>query len=208
MAAAGCEDGAPNRCVALGGGAERKIAALNATLNARPARLIATLGAACGLIALGVAGVSSAAAGPGPDAVVTAKGHGTNMRFVEHKTHIPDGGILKIKNETEEAHTFSLVKSNLVPRTRSEMRRCYDPGQVCEKITRAHEVDFATGRVGKKVVDPGHEGFDRRFSRRKKGDSVFFNRRNYKNDVQGNSFAEYSFICVIHPWMNGKLEVD
>lgn len=183
---------------------------MNAITNARRAKVAGLLGATCCLAVLGVtvAGPAGAASNAKPDAKIIAKGKGGNLRFVEQKTEIEDGGLLKIKNESSAEHTLSLVKTTLVPKNGQEMRRCYERHQVCDKITRAHEVNFMNNTIGRKIVDSDGEGFDSRFTRHKQGDSVFFNKRNYENDVQGSTTDSYAFICVIHPWMNGKIDVD
>jgi hypothetical protein len=160
---------------------------------------------------------TGSAAGGIPPSTVTIKIHGNrDPHFVVPSESIQSGGTLKIKNKTDPQkigpHTFSLVVPGDIPRTRDEQRNCFHAHHICRRVATAwHKVDFSTGNVTVNPVDPGLDGWDQmgRLTPHRKGDSFFFSQ---PDEIHGEAVSAepgtvLHFMCVIHPWMHGKIDV-
>jgi hypothetical protein len=129
------------------------------------------------------------------------------MRFGRDITVVKSGGTLTIANKTDAPHSFSLVKKSDLPRNMASMEACFSPKGACGKLFVAHEaIDPATGEErevpGKLVVNVGKDGFDQ------PGDSIFIAPKSkVKVKITAKKGAQLSFLCGIHPWMQGKLDV-
>jgi len=166
---------------------------------------IAKLGAlgATAVIATAFA-VAPAVAGSG--ATLTVPGSTTfkanqyvkdSVRWSPGTVTIASGGTLSIDNKGEEPHTFSIVKSSDVPRSTKQFEQC----KICDKIAKGHGVSEASmGPPKHPVLDVGAKGIDQA------GDSVVFI-KDTKVVVSAKPGTTLSFICAIHPWMQGKLVV-
>jgi plastocyanin len=128
------------------------------------------------------------------------------QRFGLDRVSIRPGGTLTIDNKTGEEHTFSLVKRSQVPGNLKEMGKCFEGG-VCAKIGVSHgAINPDTGEEQEPttpLVNVGKDGFNQ------PGDSVVFKPRSKtKVKVTARKGQTLSFICAIHPWMQGKLDVE
>jgi plastocyanin len=127
------------------------------------------------------------------------------MRWNSDVTVIKSGGTLTIVNKTDQPHSFSLVKRSQLPRNMAQMEGCFGPGP-CDELAVAHgAVDPETGEERDPtipLVNVGKEGFDR------PGDSVVFG-PNSKTTVKitAKKGTKLYYLCAIHPWMQGKLDV-
>lgn len=129
------------------------------------------------------------------------------MRWARDVTTIASGGTLTIVNKTEEPHTFSLVKKSQVPRNLAQMDACFRPSGVCGKLAMAHgAVDPATGEDRDPtvpLVNVGKEGFDQ------PGDSIVFGPHSKtKVMITAKKGTQLHFLCVPHPWMQARLDVE
>ena len=163
----------------------------------------------------------SLAAGSGGDAqastanTVLIKGSKTEpLHFVVPKT-IVDGESLTIVNKTQPKkvgpHTVSLVEESLRPETKSERKNCFPKG-ICGAIAEWHGVK-GKGPVTKNPAKAGKPGWSTEGNLSKNGDSWF------TGEKPGSSFTQkvnvdtshgpttIHFMCAIHPWMHGEIEV-
>ena len=124
-----------------------------------------------------------------------------NQRYTGTRT-VESGATLTISNRatTKDPHSFSLVKATDVPKTAGKVNGCFEGG-ICGKLAQAHEATD-DGPPKKPLVDVGSEGFDQA------GDSVFFQGKSQKVKITAKSGTSLSYICAIHPWMQGKLKVN
>ena len=131
-------------------------------------------------------------------------GQTDELRWLRSKTRIKSGGRLTLRNLTRaqapgipnEIHNFSIVTSRQVPRTQLQALDC----RICKAINDRHRLDAVTGQPRIAVVNRGRRGIDR------PGDSVAFSgTRRVK--VTARPGRTLSFICAIHPHMQGKLQV-
>jgi hypothetical protein len=163
----------------------------------------------CGVAALGLSGIASAG-GTGKssasnDLVIKAEGSGRGLHYVATGTDIASGGILKIRNHTNEPHTLSLVKPHRLPHGAKAQKRCFLHGHICRAIVGWHG---AHGQIN--PVDVGRKGWDKEGNLRYKGDSAFFTpAKNPKAaKVSAAPGTTLHYICAFHPWMHGRIHVD
>jgi hypothetical protein len=131
----------------------------------------------------------------------------SSMRFRTDVISIRSGGRLTIVNRgpKDEGHTFTIVKSSDVPKTVAGFDKCYAPTGACGRTLAAHQFPEGDGPPKVLLVDGG-DGFN------KLGDSVVIGPTDspFKTQTITISAARGTtlrFMCVIHPWMNGKLKV-
>jgi plastocyanin len=170
-----------------------------------------------------IAATGVAAAGGGPDkqgtsqgpstVVITAKGHGGNLKWSPSQANVLPGDTVELRNTSGEGHTFSLVAQGDLPQTNSQIRHCFSSG-ICGQIAAAHGVEPPDFQIQQRRVDSGAHGLDTEFQSAPKakrggqtGDSVIYN-RNVKHWLVSSTGDEtLYFMCAIHPWMQGQLDV-
>ncbi|HSI80183.1 MAG TPA: hypothetical protein VK919_05975 [Solirubrobacterales bacterium] len=184
---------------------------MTGTISPGPrARLLAGLAGAV------LVGALLAIAGPAPaDAAKTVemKGGGKNLRFVAPKS-VRKGKALRVVNQTNPErvgpHTFTLVSKKVMPTTRRQQNKCFDgPKRVCFRAAVAHEVDFETFEVGRPLVEAGRPGWDRSFTKTRIGDSWYTETEDeaLSQKVSAKRGKTLRFLCIVHPFMQGKIEV-
>lgn len=134
------------------------------------------------------------------------------LRFVAPKT-IVSGESLEVLNQTNAKqvgpHTFSLVGKGYVPKTPNARKLCFTPHHICKAIADWHGVK-GEGPPTKNPAEAGLEGWDTMGTLTKKGDSWFTGEKPKASIVQKVSAAAGTtihFICAVHPWMHGSIEV-
>jgi hypothetical protein len=134
------------------------------------------------------------------------------LRFEAPKT-IASGAQLEVLNQTNPKqvgpHTFSLVTKGSLPKTPKARQSCFTPKHICMSIAHWHGVK-GNGPVKVNPVDPGNDGWDTLGSLTKTGDSWFTGNKPNASITQPVSAAagtKIYFMCAIHPWMQGSIEV-
>jgi plastocyanin len=127
------------------------------------------------------------------------------MRFGRDITVVKSGGTLTIVNKTDQPHSFSLVKKSQLARNMAQMEGCFGRGP-CDELALTHgAVNPETGEEQDPtipLVNVGKEGFDQ------PGDSVVFGPKSKtKVKITAKKGSQLYFLCAIHPWMQGKLDV-
>lgn len=123
-----------------------------------------------------------------------------NMRFNKDRVVIRSGGTLTVRNRTSEPHTISLVKRSDQPRTFRQMEACFEGG-ICAELSAAHGVTSPEAEPTVPLVDVGATGFDRA------GDSSLFMEDPLRLKVTAAAGKNLFYICLIHPWMQGRIAV-
>ncbi len=120
--------------------------------------------------------------------------------YHEGKITIASGGTLKLRDKTGEDHTFSLVKKQ--PKTLKAANDCFGPTGVCGQILAAHG-GSDNGPPTNPVVNVGADGFDQA------GDSVVLpgKSKNTTVKITAKAGTRLKFMCVIHPQMQGEIDV-
>lgn len=174
-----------------------------------------------GIIAIAVGLIATLALAPalasgatelGPANTVFIKAGKGGLRFEAPKT-IVIGEELEVLNQTNPKqvgpHTFSLVTKGSIPKTPKARQVCFTPKHICMSIAHWHGVT-GNGPVKVNPVEVGLEGWDTLGSLTKKGDSWFTGTKPNASITQKVSAAAGTtiyFMCAIHPWMHGSIEV-
>jgi hypothetical protein len=134
------------------------------------------------------------------------------LRFEAPKT-IVVGEELEVLNQTNPKqvgpHTFSLVTKGSIPKTAKARQLCFTPNHICKAIASWHGVK-GEGAPTKNPVKAGAEGWDTLGSLTKKGDSWFTGTKpnaSFQQPVTAAAGTTIYFMCAIHPWMHGSIEV-
>jgi hypothetical protein len=147
---------------------------------------------------------------PAHTVVMTTKG---GLRFEAPKTIIA-GEDLEVLNQTNPKqvgpHTFSLVTKGSVPKTPKARQTCFTPKHICMAIAKWHGVT-GNGPVAKNPVKAGAAGWDTLGSVTKTGDSWFTGEKksgtSIVQPVTAAAGTTIYFMCAIHPFMHGSIEV-
>jgi hypothetical protein len=117
------------------------------------------------------------------------------------------GARLTVRNASDPQrvgpHTFSLVRSGLVPRTRRQLRVC----SLCSSISRAHRYQPRTRNIRRPRVEVGPSGWGQSFGRT--GDSWYVERRGRRHTrrVLAPVGTRLTYFCGVHPRMWGTIRV-
>jgi plastocyanin len=174
----------------------------------------AVVAAAVGATLLTLAG-SAVGAGKGPaKAKVTITGKDSfkpnaylklGEFFAPGTVTIRSGGTVTLTNVTSDPHTLSIIKPSQRPHTLEQVGNC----SVCGAILSAHGINPegppTHGPPPHLVVNVGAAGFDT------PGDSVVIGPKGHGGPVTFQVTARpgttLSFVCAIHPWMQGRFLV-
>jgi hypothetical protein len=182
-------------------------------------KLVAGVAGLC--VALGASGVAVAANSAAVPSKITIKQKaGLKMvpnRYIQDMLRwdkdvykVKSGGEITVVNTQadEGPHTFTVVKKKDLPRNAKEMNKC----AICQKLGEAHGADpnsdappkflFLEDGVGQdtppKVDKPGDSGVT---GEGKKGEKISF-------DVTAKKGSQLYFMCLVHPWMQAKVQVQ
>ena len=147
-----------------------------------------------------------------PENTVYIKDGKKGLRFVAPK-FIYAGEGLTVLNTTNPhkvgPHTFSMVEESLIPKTRKARQRCFTPKHICMSIAHWHGVK-GNGPVKQNPAKAGEPGWDTEGNLTTKGDSWFTGEKpkaTITQVVSAPGGTEITFMCAIHPWMHGSIEV-
>ena len=124
-----------------------------------------------------------------------------NMRFTPLRKLVKSGSTLTINNRTASPHTLSVVKAADLPKNAAQMERFFE-SPLMGQFMQAHQVDPENEDAppGQPLVNVGEEGLDQ------SGDSIFFGPKSKETiEVSAPEGSKLSYICLIHPWMQGQL---
>lgn len=130
-----------------------------------------------------------------------------NDRYVPGTVDIASGGTITLNNtDSSEGHSLSLVKKSDVPRTANQVNNC----NICNSIFQAHGINPngppPSGPPPHPVVNVGAPGFNT------PGDSILVGPKGGGHSkvsfkVTAKRGTTLYFICIFHPWMQGKFVV-
>jgi plastocyanin len=134
------------------------------------------------------------------------------LKFVAPTT-VTQGDELEIVNETNPKqvgpHTFSLVTKGSQPKTSSARKNCFTPKHICFSIAKWHGFNPETEKISVNPAKAGPAGWSTLGSTSKKGDSWFTGEKkgsSITQEVTASPGTLY-FMCAVHPWMQGKIQV-
>ena len=128
-----------------------------------------------------------------------------SFHFVPGTVPIRSGGTLTLANDTTDPHTLSIVEQSQLPRTFNQVEHC----EICGAIAKSHGVNPEgpppSGPPPIPLVNVGAAGFDT------PGDSIFIGPKGHGGQVTFKVTARpgtiLNFMCIIHPWMQGRFLV-
>ncbi len=175
--------------------------------------------ASCVALAAFVPGAASAAELPAPTVPPTGKTAVIKMvlgkkglAFSGPKT-VTQGDELKIIDKTDPRkvgpHTFSLVESSVLPKTKQQQRVCFTKNHICKEIALWQG---AKGNGPPKInpVDVGPAGWSTMGNLTEKGDSWFTGTKpgaSFEQQLTAEAGTTIHFICAVHPEMQGSFKV-
>ncbi len=129
-------------------------------------------------------------------------------------SQVTAGQPLRIRNLSDPRehgpHTFTLVATSVLPKSRKAGQQCFTPGKICMTAAIAHDFDEKTEKVNLPDLEAGAVGWDKRFSRTvKKGDSWYSEEKGEATVrvVSAKPGTLLRYMCIIHPEMQGKIKV-
>ncbi len=126
-----------------------------------------------------------------------------NMRFSKNSISADRGDTVVLTDRTRQPHSFSVVRKGQVPRKIRQIDACFEGG-VCGELAAQHgAINPDTGEEQEPttpLVNAGPAGFNQ------PGDSVLIPPRG-KTTVRVTGRNDMFYICAIHPWMQGKIDV-
>jgi plastocyanin len=129
-----------------------------------------------------------------PNAMVQA-----TLRFQPGMIKVASGGEITFTHADDGTapHTITVVRS-FPGATLDEIFACGNPGGDCANALAAHAAGGFTP-----VVNVGAAGLD------EPGDSLFlFDDQSVTADVSAPSGTTLKYLCAIHPWMQGTIQVQ
>lgn len=173
-------------------------------------------GMAAGALAIGLAGGPAVFAQdpgtPAEPATITMAKNGKRLVF-EGPDTVQTGQPLRIVNDTSPRkvgpHTLSLVAPGLLPETVKQFKNCFTPKKICMRIALAHKLNPKTEKIGQPLVDPGAKGWNKSFTKKRKGDSWYTEKKGetFTANVSASAGKTLTFLCAVHPDMQGEIEV-
>jgi len=127
----------------------------------------------------------------------------SNLRFSPGPVTVASGGTVTWvhADDTEEPHTVSVVEQSDLGDTFEEVFACFNPGSICDQILTAH---FTFGPV----LDAFGPGNPAAPEFNEVGDSIFFGHgQSVEVTITAPSGTSLYYLCAIHPWMQGVIQV-
>jgi hypothetical protein len=133
------------------------------------------------------------------------------LRWAKDTYKVSSGGTLHVVNGdgSEGPHTFTVLRKKDVPKTARTLFGC----RACNQLTRAHGADPNSEGPPRFAFLENGVGQDSPPNIDRPGDSALVGERGRKGEfidlkVTARAGTTLSFICLIHPWMQAKVEVQ
>jgi hypothetical protein len=124
-----------------------------------------------------------------------------NLRYTPFASSVKSGGTIVIKGAKgafdEGPHTFSIVKAKQLPKTGAQVNNC----KVCAQVAESLGADPNSSDPPQRTFVDGGDGFN------KPGDTVYFEKAPDPLKVTAKKGSTLYYMCVVHPWMQGKVNV-
>jgi len=187
-------------------------------MHRKAALTVAALGLATVGVAPALAAHSSAAPAKVTISTPSSESYKINrytqfgLRWNKDTYTVKSGGTLSFKNlQSDDPHTFSVLKASQLPRTTKALNACGTQSPtaapklpVCRALFKAHAPD-AQGNPANPLVNAGRAGIDQ------PGDSLFIAPKGagpqQSIKVTAKKGTTLHFICLVHPWMQATLLV-
>jgi plastocyanin len=163
----------------------------------------------------GLAGAETAATPTGNTAVISMELTKGKLKFVGPES-VTVGDQLEVLNDTNPhqvgPHTFSLVTKGSLPKTPQARKSCFAPKHICMAIAKWHGFNPKTERITTNPAKAGLAGWSTMGNASgKKGDSWFTGEvkkgTHLSQEVTAEAGTTLYYLCAVHPWMQGKINV-
>jgi plastocyanin len=124
------------------------------------------------------------------------------LKFTPGHLVVRSGDTLTLQHsdKSDEPHTLSIVNADEVPSTAEQVFGCGEPGTVCDEVFHLFPQEPTTATFAN---GPGTgPGIDGRLDT-----LVVFPGESISEPVTAPAGTTLSFICAIHPWMQGTIDV-
>jgi hypothetical protein len=165
------------------------------------------------VLAVGGAGIASAATPTGVTQKVDIELTKGKLKFVGPES-VTAGDQLEIVNDTNPKqvgpHTFSLVTQGSLPKTPKARKNCFTPKHICLAVAIWHGFNPKTEQITKNPAKAGPAGWSTAGTATgKKGDSWFTEKKGetFSQEVTAAAGTTLYYMCAVHPWMQGKVNV-
>jgi plastocyanin len=183
--------------------------------RARLRALALTVSTTALVLAVGGSGLAGAATPTGNTQVISMELTKGKLKFVGPES-VTVGDQLEIVNKTNPKqvgpHTFSLVTKGSLPKTPKARKNCFTPKHICLAIATWHGFSPKTERITKNPAKAGPAGWSTAGNATgKKGDSWFSGETkggHFSQEVTAEAGSTLYYICAVHPWMQGKVQVE
>lgn len=165
-------------------------------------------------LVIGGSGLAAAATPTGVTDVISMELTKGKLKFVGPES-VTVGDQLEIVNKTNPKqvgpHTFSLVTKGSLPKTPKARKNCFTPKHICLAVATWHGFNPKTEKITKNPAKAGPAGWSTAGDATgKKGDSWFSGETKggkLSQEVTAEAGATLYYLCAVHPWMQGKVNV-
>jgi hypothetical protein len=186
---------------------------LHSKLSSRvPLRAVA-LAASTAVLVLAGSGLATAATPTGVTQKVDIELTKGKLKFVGPQS-VTIGDQLEIVNDTNPKqvgpHTFSLVTKGSLPKTPKARKNCFTPKHICLAVATWHGFNPKTEQITKNPAKAGPAGWSTAGKATgPKGDSWFTEKKGetFSQEVTAAAGSTLYYLCAVHPWMQGKVNV-
>jgi plastocyanin len=129
-----------------------------------------------------------------------------DFRFQPKNISVTSGSVVRwVDNDESDApHTVTIADQADLPQTIEQGDACFAPGGLCIQTIEAHDPGLDELPPFNLVVNTGGPGLDAR------GDSLLFAGpfdQSVEAQVTAPAGATLYYLCVFHPWMQGRINV-
>jgi plastocyanin len=130
-----------------------------------------------------------------------------NFHFQPKNISVTSGSVVRWVDNDKDAddpHTVTIADQADLPQTIEEGDACFAPGGLCIETIAAHDPGLDELPPFNFVVNTGGPGLDAR------GDSLLFAgpfAQSVEAQVTAPAGSTLYYLCVIHPWMQGRINV-
>jgi plastocyanin len=130
-----------------------------------------------------------------------------NFHFQPKNISVTSGSVVRWVDNDEDAddpHTVTIADQADLPQTIEQGDAWFEPGGLCIETLEAHDPGLDELPPFNFVVNAGGPGLDAR------GDSLLFGgpfAQSVEAQVTAPAGSTLYYLCVIHPWMQGRINV-
>jgi plastocyanin len=130
-----------------------------------------------------------------------------NFHFQPKNISVTSGSVVRWVDNDKDAddpHTVTIADQADLPQTIEQGDACFEPGGLCIETLEAHDPGLDELPPFNFVVNTGGPGLDAR------GDSLLFGgpfAQSVEAQVTAPAGSTLYYLCVIHPWMQGRINV-